>query len=162
MELDRKPSSCPYLYAWNGERFEFLTDFLGGGEMGYGVAPGVWNHPDPVEYVRIAPDQLRPRDGRYELRVTNELEEALYLDQLRLLAVDHPEDVSVYPDEGMTVPPKSRPSRGGAGPPRSPGDRSPGPGRHRRHRRPGPGLRGRAARRAHPGLRRGSTLSPST
>jgi hypothetical protein len=107
MELDRKPSSCPYLYAWNGERFAFVTDFLGGGEMGYGVAPRVWNHPDPVEYVRLAPEQLRPRDGRYELRVTNELEEVLYLDRVRLLAVDHPEDVSVHPGEGMTEPPKA-------------------------------------------------------
>jgi Flp pilus assembly protein TadD len=106
MELDRKPSSCPYLYAWDGERFAFVTDFLGGGEMGYGVAPRVWNHPDPVEYVRIAPGALRPRAGRYEIRVTNELEEVLYLDRLRLLAVDHPADVSVYPDEGMTVRPK--------------------------------------------------------
>ena len=33
-ELDRKPSSCPFLFTWNGERFEFVTDFLGGGEMG--------------------------------------------------------------------------------------------------------------------------------
>ena len=33
-ELDRKPSSCPFLYTWNGSRFEFVTDFLGGGEMG--------------------------------------------------------------------------------------------------------------------------------
>ena len=40
-ELDRKPSSCPYLYTWNGERFEFVTDFMGGGEMGYQHAPGV-------------------------------------------------------------------------------------------------------------------------
>ncbi len=105
-ELDRKPSSCPYLYAWNGQRFEFVTDFLGGGEMGYQVAPGVYSQPDPVEYVRIAPGRLVPRDGRYELRVTNELEEVLYLDQLRLLAIDHPDDVMVYPDEGMTTPPK--------------------------------------------------------
>jgi len=105
-ELDRKPSSCPYLYAWNGERFEFLTDFLGAGEMGYYHAPGVWSDPDPVEYVRIAPGRLVPRGGRYELRVTNELEEVLYLDRLRLLAVDHPADVAVYPDEGMTEPPK--------------------------------------------------------
>jgi cytochrome c-type biogenesis protein CcmH/NrfG len=105
-ELDRKPSSCPYLYAWNGERFEFLTDFLGAGEMGYFHAPGVWSDPDPVEYVRIGPGVLAPRDGRYELRVTNELEEVLYLDRLRLLALDHPADVRVYPDEGMTAPPK--------------------------------------------------------
>jgi len=106
-ELDRKPSSCPYLYAWNGERFEFVTDFLGGGEMGYRLAPGVWSDPDPVEYVRIAPGLLRPRQGRYELRVTNELEEVLYLDRLRLLAIDHPQDVLVFPDEGMTSPPKA-------------------------------------------------------
>ena len=37
--------------------------------------PGSWNHPDPDEYVRIRGDQLRARDGRYELRITNELEE---------------------------------------------------------------------------------------
>ena len=58
-ELDRKPSSCPFLFTWNGERFEFVTDFLGGGEMGTWLAPGVFNRPDPVEYVRIRGDQLR-------------------------------------------------------------------------------------------------------
>jgi lipoprotein NlpI len=106
LELDRKPSSCPYLYAWDGERFAFVTDFLGAAEMGYWVAPGVRSHPDPVEYVRIGPGQMSPRDGRYELRVTNELEEVLYLDRVRLLAVEHPAGVEVYPDEGMTGTPK--------------------------------------------------------
>ena len=80
-ELDRKPSSCPYLYTWNGSRFEFVTDFLGGGEMGDWVGPATWNTPDPDEYVRIRGDQLRARDGRYELRITNELEEAMFLDR---------------------------------------------------------------------------------
>lgn len=105
-ELDRKPSSCPYLYTWNGERFEFITDFMGGGEMGYLEEPGRHNKPDPVEYVRISGDQLKERNGRYELRVTNELEEAIYLDRFQLIAVDHPNDVAVYPNEGMTDPPK--------------------------------------------------------
>jgi len=105
-ELDRKPSSCPYLYAWNGRSFEFVSDFMGGGEMGYFMAPGVWNQPDPVEYVRLRDEQLRPREGRYELRVTNELEEALFLDHLALVAVAHPGDVEVHPYEGMTAPPK--------------------------------------------------------
>jgi tetratricopeptide (TPR) repeat protein len=104
-ELDRKPSSCPYLYTWNGERFEFVTDFMGGGEMGYWEAPGKRNHPDPDEYVRIRGDQLKERDGRYELRVTNELEEVLYVDRLQLIAVAHPSEVEVYPNEGMIDPP---------------------------------------------------------
>jgi Flp pilus assembly protein TadD len=108
-ELDRKPSSCPFLYAWNGRRFEFVTDFLGGGEMGYWHGPGHYNVPDPDEYVRIRGDQLRPRGDRLELRVTNELEEALFLDRLSLLAVAHPADVEVFPDEGMrSTPPPFR------------------------------------------------------
>jgi Flp pilus assembly protein TadD len=105
-ELDRKPSSCPYLYAWNGERFEFITDFMGGGEMGYLEEPGRYNKPDPVEYVRIRGDQLKERDGRFELSVTNELEEALFVDRLQLIAGAHPEGVEVYPNEGMTDPPR--------------------------------------------------------
>jgi hypothetical protein len=104
-EIDRKPSSCPYLYTWNGERFEFITDFMGGGEMGYWVAPGVRNHPDPDEYVRIRGDRLKPRDGRYEVRVTNELEEALFVDHLQLIAVAHPSGTEVFPNEGLTGPP---------------------------------------------------------
>ena len=105
-ELDRKPSSCPYLYTWNGERFEFITDFMGGGEMGHLNAPGIFNTPDPDEYVRIRGDQLRERNGRYELRVTNELEEALFVDKVQLISVAHPEGTEVYPNEGLTVPPQ--------------------------------------------------------
>ena len=119
-ELDRKPSSCPYLYTWNGERFDFITDFMGGGEMGYleepaqrsvpgAVATGSalrYNKPDPTEYVRIRGDQLKAKDGRYELRVTNELEEAMFVDRLQLLAVAHPAATDVYPNEGMSDPPK--------------------------------------------------------
>ena len=106
IELDRKPSSCPYLYAWNGERFEFITDFMGGGEMGYLEEPGRHNTPDPDEYVRIRGDQLRERNGHYELRVTNELEEALFADQFQLVVVSHAAGTEVYPNEGMTDPPR--------------------------------------------------------
>ena len=104
-ELDRKPSSCPYLYVWNGNQFVFVTDFMGGGEMGHLEKPGSYNIPDPNEYVRIPSDLLKPRDGRYEIRVTNELEEAVFFDQLHLLAIDHPEGVNVFPNEGLTEPP---------------------------------------------------------
>jgi len=105
-ELDRKPSSCPFLFTWNGERFEFVTDFMGAGEMGYWEAPAKYNTPDPLEYVRIRGDQLRPKDGRFEIRVTNELEETLFADRLQLIAIAHPQNIAVYPNEGMTDPPK--------------------------------------------------------
>src|SRR5205807_336081 len=109
------------LYTWNGERFEFVTDFMGGGEMGYLEVPAVsepgavsnnakksarYNTPDPDEYIRIRGDQLREKDGRFELRVTNELEEALFVDRLQLLAVAHPVGTEIYPNEGMSDPPK--------------------------------------------------------
>jgi hypothetical protein len=105
-ELDRKPSSCPYLFTWNGTRFEFITDFMGGGEMGGWQGPAVWNQPDPDEYVRIRSDQLQARNGRYELRMTNELEEALFFDRVQLVAVDHATGIDVYPNEGLRSPPR--------------------------------------------------------
>jgi tetratricopeptide (TPR) repeat protein len=102
-EVDRTPSSCPYLFAWNGERFAFVTDFMGGGEMGDWVAAGVYNTPHPNEYVRLRSDQLKERDGRFELRITHELEEVLYVDQLELLAIAHPPGTEVFPNEGLTA-----------------------------------------------------------
>jgi tetratricopeptide (TPR) repeat protein len=109
VELNRKPSSCPFLFTWNGKRFEFATDFMGGGELGYWLAPGVRSVPDPDEYVRLRGDQLAARNGRYELRITNELEEALFVDRVQLVAVAHPAGVDVYPNEGLRSPGERRP-----------------------------------------------------
>ncbi|HEY0049036.1 MAG TPA: FG-GAP-like repeat-containing protein [Pyrinomonadaceae bacterium] len=103
-ELDRKPSSCPYLYTWNGEKFEFITDFLGGGEMGNWQKAGVYHYPDSDELVRIAPGKLKPKNGKYEIRVTNELEEVLFVDYLKLVAVEHDAGGEVYPNEGLGIP----------------------------------------------------------
>ncbi len=74
--------------------------------MGYLERPDQYNKPDPDEYVRIRADQLKQKDGRYELRVTNELEEALFVDRLQLLVVAHPLGTEIYPNEGMSEPPK--------------------------------------------------------
>ena len=108
LELDRKPSSCPFLFTWNGERFEFITDMMGGGEMGAWTGPNAYNMPDPEEYVRIPEGKMKERDGRYELRITNELEEVLFVDRARLVAVAHPREASVYPNEGLGNPTSDR------------------------------------------------------
>jgi tetratricopeptide (TPR) repeat protein len=100
-ELNRKGTSCPILYAWDGERIRFVTDFLGGSAFGYLLAPGRYNIPDTEETVKMEAFPLVARDGRYEVRFVNQLEEVLFYDKASLLVVDHPQDVEVYPNERL-------------------------------------------------------------
>ncbi len=83
--------SCPFLYAWDGEKFAFVTDLLWGAPLGLPAAPGVWVGSDPSELVRV--DGLKEDRGRYALRITEELWEAAFFDRARLWVVDHPADV---------------------------------------------------------------------
>ncbi len=85
--------SCPFLYAWTGERFEFVTDLLWSSPIGLPVAPGIWAGADPDELVRV--DGARTAENLYRLRVTEELWEAAFFDAVRLWVVDHPADVEV-------------------------------------------------------------------
>ncbi len=98
-EIDRKGSSCPILFVWNGSRYEFVTDAIGPGIVGHWVAPGERNVPDPTEYLKVDGAQVRLRQGRLSFRLIEPMEEVVYLDEVRLLAVDHPADVQVYPNE---------------------------------------------------------------
>ena len=98
-ENNRKTGSCPVLFTWNGERFVCLGDFLGGGGLGYLVAPGVYSQPDRDEAVAIAADQLRAEQGVFRLSVTEPMDEVAYLDHLTLDVVDRPPGVSATPDE---------------------------------------------------------------
>lgn len=109
-EVDRKPASCPYLYTWDGEKFAFVTDFLGGGEMGGWAGKGVYNFPKSDEFVRIPQDKLKAKNDFYEIRVTNELEEVMYLDKVKLVAVEHDENAEVFPNEGLGQSEKSQES----------------------------------------------------
>ena len=102
-ETQRKISSCPVLFAWDGQRFTFVTDFAGVGGLGYFSAPGVYAMPQALEHIKIESNQLRPRQGYYELRVTEPMEETAYVDRLELLAVDHPQNQPVFPDERLAI-----------------------------------------------------------
>jgi tetratricopeptide (TPR) repeat protein len=99
LEIDRRGSSCPTLFVWNGERYEFVADMLGAGVVGHWVGPGQRDVPRPVEYIKIDQNAIREKDGKLSFQFMEPLEEAVYLDQTRLLAVDHPADFDVYPNE---------------------------------------------------------------
>jgi tetratricopeptide (TPR) repeat protein len=105
--------SCPFLYAWDGRRFAFVTDLLWGAPAGLPVAPGVFAGSDPDELVRV--DGAEPRDGRYELRITEELWEAAFFDGVKLWVVDHPAGVEVASSlrvvPGETIPERVLASR---------------------------------------------------
>ncbi|MEW4490539.1 FG-GAP-like repeat-containing protein [Thalassoglobus sp. JC818] len=96
--------SCPYLYAWNGERFEFVTDLLWAAPIGLTNAQGEIVPDRPWEYLKISGDQLKARDGRYQLQVTEELWEAAYFDQVELFAIDHPADIEIVTNEKVGPP----------------------------------------------------------
>ena len=91
--------SCPYIYTWTGDHFAFFTDCLWAAPLGLQVAEGVTAPARPWEYLKIPGDRIVPRDGAYELLLTEELWEAGYFDQVRLLAVDHPPGVDIYSNE---------------------------------------------------------------
>jgi tetratricopeptide (TPR) repeat protein len=149
LEIDRRGSSCPTLFVWNGEHYEFVADMLGAGVVGHWVGPGQRDIPRPVEWVKIERSMIRGKKsdvgpqtagfgrrasdirlrtaglgpqasdlGRgswsdvggpksdvrgpksvLSFRFMEPLEEAVYLDQVRLLAVDHPAGMDVYPNE---------------------------------------------------------------
>jgi tetratricopeptide (TPR) repeat protein len=98
-ELDRRGSSCPVLFAWDGQKYQFISDVIGAAVIGHWVSPTATNENDPDEWIKVDGDKLRAENGLLSLRFGEPMEEVNYIDQLRLVAVDHPAGVSVYPDE---------------------------------------------------------------
>ena len=105
VEKPRLSGSCPMIFTWNGEEFEYISEVLGVAPLGASLGGGKFFPVDHDEYVWIRGEQLRRRDGFYEVRITEELREVAYLDQVKLIAVDHPSDVDVYTNEKFKAPP---------------------------------------------------------
>jgi hypothetical protein len=102
--------SCAFLYTWDGTAYTFVTDVIWRSALGMPLgimAKGAMAYAPPgasQEYVRVPGELLKPKDGKYVLQITEELWEIAYFDEVRLLAVDHPESVDVYVDERFVPP----------------------------------------------------------
>ncbi len=103
----RLKGSCPFLFVWDGKRMSFVKDSVPwGSAIGLRInalgAPGI---AATEEWYKIGRDQLRARDGFYDLRITGELWETYYYDSMALMTVDHPAGTEVFTDERFDVPP---------------------------------------------------------
>jgi Tfp pilus assembly protein PilF len=78
-ELDRRGSSCPILFSWNGQEYEFIADMIGPGVVGHWIAPGERDVPDPDEYLKVPARSARPRDGMLSFRFLEPMEDTVYL-----------------------------------------------------------------------------------
>jgi tetratricopeptide (TPR) repeat protein len=123
LEIDRRGSSCPTLFVWDGKHYQLVSDILGAGVVGHWVAPGERNIARPTEWVKIDRNVIRELstggDARgpmnhvaahvrpaepsakrvLSFRLMEPMEEVVYLDAVKLVAVDHPANEDVYPNE---------------------------------------------------------------
>lgn len=104
-EAQRLSGSCPMIWTWNGKGFEFITDVLGVAPLGAADGDGSYFPVDHDEFVSIPGRALQPKDGYYDVRITEELSEVSYLDQIRLFALDHPAETEVFTNEKFKAPP---------------------------------------------------------
>jgi tetratricopeptide (TPR) repeat protein len=104
-EAQRLSGSCPMIWTWNGHEFEFITDVLGVAPLGASDGEGTYFPVDHDEFVWIPGKSLVPVNGQYQVRITEELSEVSYLDQVKLYAVDHPADTEIFTNDKFKAPP---------------------------------------------------------
>ncbi|HKE83051.1 MAG TPA: FG-GAP-like repeat-containing protein [Vicinamibacterales bacterium] len=96
----RLKGSCPWVFGWDGRRMAFVTDFLWRSPLGLRInAQETAGVTQTEDWVRIRGDQLQPREGTYDVRITAELWETHFFDHVSLMVVDHPEASEVFVDE---------------------------------------------------------------
>jgi Tfp pilus assembly protein PilF len=101
----RLKGSCPWLFAWNGREMAFVTDVLWRSPLGLRInAQATAETLMTEDWVKVRGDQLAPRQGAYDLRITAELWETHFFDLASLLVVDHRADTEIFVDERFAVP----------------------------------------------------------
>jgi len=102
LAAQRLKGSCPSLFAWDGRRMSFVKDSA---PLATGLGEEI---PRTEEWYKLPGSQIQPRDGYYDIRVTDELWESYYVDSYSLLVVDHPQGTEIWSDERFPLPPTAR------------------------------------------------------
>lgn len=81
-------SSCPFVYANNGENYVFQGEVFGG---------AVGTNLCRDDYMPLP--MLQANDGQFQLYLSNELQERQYTDLAELMLIEHPEGTQVLVDQ---------------------------------------------------------------
>ena len=102
--------SCPFLYTWNGKGYQFATDLLWRSALGMplGIMAGGSTAYAPSglaeDYIMIPDGLLAEQDGAYKIKITDELWETPFIDEVKLITVDAPDSVELRIDEKFGPP----------------------------------------------------------
>jgi hypothetical protein len=103
-ESERIAGSCPTIFVRSGEGFRYVTDALITTALGILQQPGRYFGFGDREHEVIEAGLLTERDGRLDIRLTEELRETTYIDRAALLAVDHPAGARLATTERLAPP----------------------------------------------------------
>ena len=81
-------SSCPFIYTWNGEFFEFTGEIYSGA-----IQPALERH----DYLPLP--GLKPDNGIYKIKMSNEVREIQHTNLTELIVFDHPSSTGVLIDK---------------------------------------------------------------
>ena len=102
-EIQRQLASCPVVFVWNGEKYEFVSDVLGVAALGYFASPGVTTPVRSKERLLLPQSLIQPREGKFEVKIGEPMEEVLYLDSAALLYFDMPDSWDMTLDERLNI-----------------------------------------------------------
>ena len=108
-ERQELKGSCPFVYGWDGQSFQMITDLLWNAPLGLQLARGQALPDRRWENLLLPGKLVQPREDAIELRVTEELWEVAYFDHVQLTVVDHPKPVDVWTNEKVGPPSLAEP-----------------------------------------------------
>ncbi len=102
-EREGEVGSCPFLYAFDGKHWHFVTDCHSGTPLGLPVADDTFLPPRSYETIFVPGAMLRAVDGKLRLDLAEEFRELFYADRVVLRALDHPANVRPVLNEAFRV-----------------------------------------------------------
>jgi hypothetical protein len=94
--------SCPSLYVWDGADYVYTAEISDGtgylGIFDYFREDGslAFLYSVPWDYTKLNANRIQPKDGYYDMTLTQNWDEIAYVDSVSLWIVEHSDDVDVY------------------------------------------------------------------